>query len=155
MCVCVYVYVYVCVNRTVHLVRRIKDLKPFVIKEQNLSIKTNISFEMVLREVQYLQKMRHPNIVAYHAAWIENNKSYILMEYATRSTLKELLEKREVPLMEENALYLFSQITLGVHHIHTKKILHRDLKPENILLTGRKGDIVKISDFGVSKDIQE
>nr|KAF7416754.1 hypothetical protein H0235_011285 [Vespula pensylvanica] len=140
---------------TVHLVRRIKDLKPFVIKEQNLSIKTNISFEMVLREVQYLQKMRHPNIVAYHAAWIENNKSYILMEYATRSTLKELLEKREVPLMEENALYLFSQITLGVHHIHTKKILHRDLKPENILLTGRKGDIVKISDFGVSKDIQE
>lgn len=56
---------------------------------------------MVLREVQYLQKMRHPNIVAYHAAWIENNKSYILMEYATHSTLKELLEKREVPLMEE------------------------------------------------------
>ncbi|KAL2713782.1 serine/threonine-protein kinase nekl-2-like isoform X1 [Vespula squamosa] len=140
---------------TVHLVRRAKDLKPFVIKEQNLNIKTNISSEMVLREVQYLQKMRHPNIVAYHAAWIENNKSYILMEFATCSTLKELLEKREVPLMEENALYLFSQITLGVHHIHTKKILHRDLKPENILLTGRKGDIVKISDFGVSKDIQE
>lgn len=48
MCVCVYVYVYVCVNRTVHLVRRIKDLKPFVIKEQNLSIKTNISFEVSL-----------------------------------------------------------------------------------------------------------
>lgn len=62
---------------------------------------------MVLREVQYLQKMRHPNIVAYHAAWIENNKSYILMEYATRSTLKELLEKRDVPLMEEVIFFLF------------------------------------------------
>ncbi|KAI4502644.1 hypothetical protein M0802_002556 [Mischocyttarus mexicanus] len=140
---------------TVHLVRRIKDLKPFVIKEQNLNVKTNISFKMVLREVEYLQKMRHPNIVAYHAAWVENNKSYILMEYATRGTLKELLEKLSIPLIEENALYLFSQIVLGVHHIHTKKILHRDLKPENILLTGRKGDIVKITDFGVSKNMLE
>ncbi|XP_015188613.1 PREDICTED: serine/threonine-protein kinase Nek5-like [Polistes dominula] len=138
---------------TVHLVRRTKDLKPFVIKEQNLSVKTNLSFKMVLREVEYFQKMRHPNIVAYHAAWVENNKSYILMEYATRGTLKELLEKLSVPLREENALYLFSQITLGVHHIHSKKILHRDLKPENILLTGRKGEIVKITDFGVSKNI--
>lgn len=65
---------------------------------------------MVLREVQYLQKMRHPNIVAYHAAWIENNKSYILMEYATRSTLKELLEKRDVPLMEEVIFFSFPKI---------------------------------------------
>ncbi|KAK2589197.1 hypothetical protein KPH14_002008 [Odynerus spinipes] len=142
---------------TVHLVRRKKDLKPFVIKEQDLTINiaSNQSFGMALREVQYLQKMRHPNIVAYRAAWIENDTSYILMEYATRGTLKDLLEKREVPLMEENALYLFAQITLGVHHIHTKKIIHRDLKPENILLTGRRGDVVKISDFGVSKDIHE
>lgn len=142
---------------TAHLVRRKKDLKPFVIKEQDLMIRssTNRSCGIASREVQYLQKMRHPNVVAYRAAWIENNKSYILMEYATRGTLKDLLEKRETPLIEENALYLFTQITLGVHHIHEKKIIHRDLKPENILLTGRRGDIVKISDFGVSKDLQE
>lgn len=62
---------------------------------------------MVLREVEYLQKMRHPNIVAYHAAWVENNKSYILMEYATRGTLKELLEKLSVPLVEEVNTFLF------------------------------------------------
>lgn len=50
---------------------------------------------------------------------------------------------------------MFSQIVLGVQHIHFKKILHRDLKPENIMLTGTHGNIVKIGDFGVSKNFQE
>lgn len=55
----------------------------------------------------------------------------------------------------QDALYLFGQILLGVHHIHSKNILHRDLKPENIMLTGRNGDIVKIGDFGLSRDFQQ
>ncbi|XP_015605837.1 serine/threonine-protein kinase nekl-2 isoform X2 [Cephus cinctus] len=110
---------------------------------------------MILGEVECLKRMRHPNIVNYHGAWRENNRSYILMEYATRGTLKDLLNKRKQPLKEQDALYLFSQITLGVHHIHSKQILHRDLKPENIMLTGRYGDIIKIGDFGVSRNVHE
>lgn len=61
----------------------------------------NMLLQIVLGEVRCLQKMRHPNIVSYHGAWIQNNHSYILMEYATRCTLKNLLEKREIPLKEE------------------------------------------------------
>lgn len=140
---------------SVYLVRRKKDLKPFVVKKQNLNDANALPLQSVLGEVQCFHTLRHPNIVAYYGAWIENNHSYILMEYATRCTLKDLLEKNETPLKEEDALYLFSQIVLGVHHIHFKKILHRDLKPENIMLTGNHGDIVKIGDFGVSKDFNE
>ncbi|XP_012540854.1 serine/threonine-protein kinase Nek5 [Monomorium pharaonis] len=141
---------------TVYLVRRKKDCKPFVIKAQNLNHAVNHSpSERTLGEIRCLQKLRHPNIVFYYGAWKKNNYSYILLEYATRCTLKDLLEKREVPLTEEDALYLFSQVILGVHHIHWNKILHRDLKPENIMLTGSRGDIVKIGDFGLSKNIQE
>ncbi|XP_032679417.1 serine/threonine-protein kinase nekl-2-like isoform X2 [Odontomachus brunneus] len=139
----------------VYLVRRKKDSKPFVIKEQNLDTMNHLSSKIVLEEVQCLRKMRHPNIVSYHGAWLAGNYSYILMEYATRCTLKDLLEKQEMPLKEKDALYLFSQVTLGVHHIHLKKIIHRDLKPENIMLTGSRGDIVKIGDFGFSKNFQE
>ncbi len=36
--------------------------------------------------------------------------------------------------------------------MHNNGIAHRDLKPENILLHGRKNDIVKIADFGLSKE---
>ena len=38
---------------------------------------------------------------------------------------------------------------LGVHHIHSNKVLHRDLKPENIFLTDKK--VLKIGDFGISR----
>ncbi|XP_076763681.1 serine/threonine-protein kinase Nek5 [Xylocopa sonorina] len=139
----------------VYLVRRKKDLKPFVIKEQILNNVNGLPIKSILEEVQCLHRLRHPNIVAYHGAWIEDNHSYILMEYATRCTLNDLIEKHRTPLKEEDALYLFSQVVLGVHHIHSKKILHRDLKPENIMLTGNNGDIVKIGDFGVSKNFEE
>ncbi|XP_012277098.1 serine/threonine-protein kinase nekl-2 isoform X2 [Orussus abietinus] len=110
---------------------------------------------MVMAEVDCLRKMRHPNIISYRGAWSEDNRSYILMEYAMRGTLKDLLKKQQEPLKEEDTLYLFSQISLGVHHIHSKNVLHRDLKPENIMLTGRRAEIVKIGDFGVSRSVNE
>jgi len=37
----------------------------------------------------------------------------------------------------------------GVQYMHAMGICHRDLKPENLLI---KGDIIKITDFGLSKD---
>jgi len=36
--------------------------------------------------------------------------------------------------------------------MHSNGIAHRDLKPENLLVTGSSNDIIKISDFGLSKD---
>jgi NIMA (never in mitosis gene a)-related kinase len=43
----------------------------------------------------------------------------------------------------------FTQICLGLKHIHDRKILHRDLKGQNIFLTSK--GIVKIGDFGIAK----
>ena len=56
---------------------------------------------MVENEVKLLMKMRHPNIVAYHGSWHEDRKGYILMEYATKGTLKELLDRYKKPFLEE------------------------------------------------------
>ncbi|XP_076292567.1 serine/threonine-protein kinase Nek5 [Lasioglossum baleicum] len=140
---------------SVYLVRRKSNWKPFVAKQQVFDSANALPFKNILGEVQCLHKLRHPNIVTYYGAWIEQDHCYILMEYASRCTLKELLSNRQTPLTEEDALYLFSQVVLGVHHIHYKKILHRDLKPENIMLTGNRGDIVKIGDFGISKNFDE
>jgi NIMA (never in mitosis gene a)-related kinase len=43
----------------------------------------------------------------------------------------------------------FTQICLGLKHIHDRKIIHRDLKGQNIFLT--KSGMVKVGDFGICK----
>ena len=50
---------------------------------------------------------------------------------------------------ENTILDLFTQICLGMKHVHDRKIIHRDLKGANVFLT-KKG-IVKIGDFGIAK----
>ena len=41
------------------------------------------------------------------------------------------------------------QLLLGLHAIHTRRVVHRDIKPHNIFLGA--DDSVKIGDFGVSR----
>ncbi|KAJ8682057.1 hypothetical protein QAD02_017849 [Eretmocerus hayati] len=138
----------------VYLVKRQKDSKQFVIKKQKQNPNDAWINKMITAEVECMQILRHPNIISYYGAWQESGHFYILMEYAAKGTLKNLLDNRINPLSEQDSLYLFAQVVLGVHHIHSKNILHRDLKPENIMLTGRMGDIVKIGDFGLSRDLR-
>ena len=54
---------------------------------------------------------------------------------------------------EDEGMYYFTMILLGLHYLHSKKIMHRDLKPENILIDKLAGgvDILVIGDFGLSK----
>lgn len=37
--------------------------------------------------------------------------------------------------------------------MHNIGIVHRDLKPENILLKSKDDDIIKITDFGLSRNL--
>jgi serine/threonine protein kinase len=65
--------------------------------------------------------------------------------------------KKKKIFTEDEGLYYFTMILIGLHYLHSKKITHRDLKPDNILID-KLGeiDILVIGDFGVSKsDIQK
>jgi serine/threonine protein kinase len=54
---------------------------------------------------------------------------------------------------EDEAIYYFKMILIGLNYLHSKKITHRDLKPENILINKlpEGGEILLIGDFGLSK----
>lgn len=51
----------------------------------------------------------------------------------------------------EQAMFYFGEILLGLEYLHNKNVVFRDIKPENILV-----DIdghIRIADFGLSKII--
>lgn len=72
------------------------------------------------------------------------------MEYANKGTLKEYIksQKLENKFLDEGKLKnLFLQLAKGMKAVNSV-LVHRDIKPDNILI---KDDVIKISDFGLSK----
>ena len=61
--------------------------------------------------------------------------------------------KKKKILSEDEVMYYFTMILIGLEYLHSKQIIHRDLKQENILIEKLAGglDILVIGDFGVSK----
>ena len=60
--------------------------------------------------------------------------------------------KRRKKLDEPLAKFLFRQVIVGLGYLHKKNIIHRDIKLENILIDNE--GIIKIADFGISKEIK-
>jgi serine/threonine protein kinase len=67
-------------------------------------------------------------------------------------TLSEVIDKTyKGPAYPSDPIVLY-QIADGLDYIHSKKLIHRDIKPENILIS-MNGQQLKLSDFGLSKQI--
>jgi serine/threonine protein kinase len=71
-----------------------------------------------------------------------------LYEY---DTLKQWLSNPNRVIDKKENLRIFSQMVSGLKHVHEHGLLHRDLKPANIFMS--KDGIVKIGDFGLSRDL--
>ncbi|XP_063914375.1 eIF-2-alpha kinase GCN2-like [Zophobas morio] len=80
----------------------------------------------------------------------ELNYLFIQMELCDKRTLRDAIDDN-LYQKEAKLTKYFQEICEGLAHTHQNKIIHRDLKPENIFLTC--GDVIKIGDFGLSKQI--
>ncbi|OQR81880.1 serine/threonine-protein kinase Nek5-like [Thraustotheca clavata] len=103
-------------------------------------------------EVKVSEHLKHPNIIAYHEAFTDNDVFAIVMEYCDGGDLNEWIYNNHHEATEDKILFIFVQIAFGIHYLHTKhKILHRDLKPKNIFVC-ENGRIV-LGDFGIAKSL--
>lgn len=99
------------------------------------------------REIIIMKLLNHPNVLRLYDVWETNTNLYMVLEYAEKGELFNLLVERG-PLPENEAIRFFRQIIIGISYCHALGIVHRDLKPENLLLDHKFN--IKIADFGMA-----
>eukprot|EP01117_Protostelium_nocturnum_P012262 TRINITY_DN450_c1_g1_i1.p1 TRINITY_DN450_c1_g1~~TRINITY_DN450_c1_g1_i1.p1 ORF type:complete len:348 (-),score=97.94 TRINITY_DN450_c1_g1_i1:158-1051(-) len=105
-------------------------------------------------EVEILKKVKHPNVIGLIDIFETSENLYLVMELVTGGELfDKIVEKGQYT--ERDAATIVQKMLSAVEYLHSNNIAHRDLKPENLLL--KKGDDtgVMLSDFGLSKIVDE
>uniref|UniRef100_A0A8V5GWQ1 mitogen-activated protein kinase kinase kinase n=1 Tax=Melopsittacus undulatus TaxID=13146 RepID=A0A8V5GWQ1_MELUD len=101
-------------------------------------------------DIKHLRKLKHPNIITFKGVCTQAPCYCIIMEFCAQGQLYEVL--RAGRKVTPSLLVDWSMgIAGGMNYLHLHKIIHRDLKSPNMLIT--YDDVVKISDFGTSKEL--
>src|SRR6266566_5710396 len=103
--------------------------------------------EHFLAEAQVLALLDHPHIVRVHEFAVEQGTPFLVMEYASRGTLRQRHPRGECFSLETTVTYV-KQIAAALHYAHHHDLIHRDVKPENMLLGDQQ--VVRLSDFGLA-----
>jgi serine/threonine protein kinase/tetratricopeptide (TPR) repeat protein len=120
------------------------------IKELKLEVmhSTPDVLERFEREADALRMLNHPNIVKVLASFSETDHHYIVMEYVTGGSLRDILD--ETPQFSiEHVLEISLDLADALTRAHRLKIIHRDIKPANVLLA--EDGTPRLTDFGVAR----
>lgn len=85
--------------------------------------------DSMLKELDILSRVRHPNVVSAHQLYISSNGSVCCVLPLANSDLGEALENGQVV----DPLKTFYELCCGLNTLHANHIIHRDLKPQNCL----------------------
>lgn len=139
---------------------------PIAVKMLSLTMANQHMSQRFAREIfigaQLGRKSKHiVRVLSY--GFTEDKIPFYVMEYLQGKNLKEILKTQ--PLTIQKFLDLCHQICLGLYCAHQGvsmkgeiyPVVHRDIKPENIFITEdpKKGETVKILDFGIAKFLTE
>lgn len=140
---------------TVYHVQDRRKCTPYALK---FTAEDENNMHTLYKEVDLLRALKHPCILTLYTVQTYESSVAIYLEYMAGgdlySRIQKFMEKGE-HMSESLSKFLFYQMCTGVKYLHDERVTHRDLKPANILLsTDDDYALVKISDFGLSKRIQ-
>ncbi|CDW86257.1 protein kinase domain containing protein [Stylonychia lemnae] len=136
------------------------DDRDFAMKISKNKLTKQEEIDLCLKEINVLNQLRHPHILYFVNAFIQNDKVYIITDYAQKISLNEYYLGKEPQFQQDQQIpeiliikYLVqSLLALNYLHHRPQPIIHKDIKPDNILLF--ENDYVKLADFGLSTEVQ-
>ncbi|XP_058624985.1 serine/threonine-protein kinase TAO2 isoform X2 [Onychostoma macrolepis] len=130
----------------VYFAHDVRSNEVVAIKKMSFSGKqSNEKWQDIIKEVKFLQKLRHPNTVEYKGCYLREHTAWLVMEYCLGSA-SDLLEVHKKPLQEVEIAAITHGALQGLAYLHSHNMIHRDVKAGNILLT--EPGQVKLGDFG-------
>ncbi|XP_034653781.1 ALK tyrosine kinase receptor [Drosophila subobscura] len=116
--------------------------------------------EDFLKEAAIMAKFNHPNMVHLIGVCFDRQPYYIVLELLAGGDLQKFLrENRNTPerpslLTMKDLLFCALDVAKGCRYMESKRFIHRDIAARNCLLSSKgPGRVVKIADFGMSRDI--
>jgi len=98
------------------------------------------------QEARAASALNHPNILTVYDVGRLGDDHFIAAEYVDGITLRQRMERGDVPLSE--ILNIGAQIASALAAAEAVGLVHRDIKPDNIML--RADGLVKLLDFGLA-----
>ncbi|MCJ1330285.1 serine/threonine protein kinase psk1 [Thelotrema lepadinum] len=137
---------------TVHLVKQRATGRLFaqkMFRKASLTVQKTL-IEQTKTERAILESVnRHPFVVKLYYAFQDQEKLYLILEYAQGGELFTHLAAEHM-FPEDTASFYMAEMVLALSHLHhTVGVVYRDLKPENCLLDS-DGHLL-LTDFGLSK----
>ena len=115
------------VTRAVHIITEQVVAVKILEKEK---IEDDIDVERIIREIEILKNINHPNIAQMFETYSTVHNIYLMMEYIEGGDLFDYINKN-LFLPEQKACYIFRQLIGVIEYLNTMGISHRDIKPEN------------------------
>ena len=106
--------------------------------------------EKFRREATAAAKLAHPNIVNIYDVGEDGGSQYIVMEYVSGPTLKEVIQQKGC-LEPIEAVRIAKEIASALESAPGNNLVHCDIKPHNILVM--PDGHIKVTDFGIARAV--
>ena len=139
-------------NEKIFKVKNIKNRMIYSCKEIS---KLNLTKkEKLIKEINILSKLDHPNIINLHEIYESDNNLFLIAEYFKGIDLISFIYMKNQNISEEEIIGIFIQIISIIKYCHKNNICLINLDPENFVFTdeySKENNNIKIINFKSSQ----